>query len=38
MPAEAQGSIDVPAIRVRVAEILEGGREAFSQRKEKYGF
>ena len=24
--------------RERVAEILEGGREAFSQRKEKYGF
>jgi hypothetical protein len=38
MPAEAQGSIDMPAIRERVAEILEGGREAFSQRKEKYGF
>jgi hypothetical protein len=38
MPANAQGSIDVPAIRERVAEILEGGREAFSQRKEKYGF
>lgn len=38
MPAEAQGSIDMPAIRERVAGILEGGREAFSQRKEKYGF
>jgi ABC-type lipoprotein export system ATPase subunit/archaellum component FlaC len=38
MPPTAQGSIDVPAIRERVAEILEGGREAFSQRKEKYGF
>jgi len=38
MPADAQGSIDVPMIRERVAEILEGGREAFSQRKEKYGF
>lgn len=38
MPAEAQGSIDVPAIRERVADILEGGREAFSQRKEKYGY
>jgi ABC-type Mn2+/Zn2+ transport system ATPase subunit len=38
MPVEAQGSIDIPAIRERVAEILEGGREAFSQRKEKYGF
>lgn len=38
MPVDAQGSIDVPEIRERVAEILEGGREAFSQRKEKYGF
>lgn len=38
MSADAQGSIDVPFIRERVAEILEGGREAFSQRKEKYGF
>jgi len=38
MPTDAQGSIDVPSIRERVAEILEGGREAFSQRKEKYGF
>ena len=38
MPVEAQGSIDVPAIRARVADILEGGREAFSQRRELYGF
>ncbi len=38
MPAQAQGSIDMPEIRKRVADILEGGREAFSQRKEKYGF
>lgn len=38
MPVQAQGSIDVPAIRERVAEILEGGREAFTQRKEKYGY
>ena len=38
MPTEAQGSIDIPAVRERVAEILEGGREAFSQRKEKYGY
>ena len=36
--ADAQGSIDVPEIRDRVANILEGGREAFLQRKEKYGF
>lgn len=38
MPIEAQGSIDIPAIRDPVANILEGGREAFLQRKEKYGF
>jgi ABC-type lipoprotein export system ATPase subunit len=38
MPPEAQGSIDIPAIRDQVANILEGGREAFMQRKEKYGF
>ena len=36
--AEAQGSIDVPAIRDSVAIILEGGREAFMQRKAKYEF
>lgn len=35
---EAQGSIDVPAIRDQVANLLEGGREAFIQRKEKYEF
>lgn len=35
---EAQGSIDVPAIRDQVASILEGGRNAFIQRKEKYEF
>ncbi len=35
---EAQGSIDVPAIRDQVAGILEGGRDAFVQRKEKYEF
>lgn len=35
---EAQGSIDVPAIRDQVANILEGGRDAFIQRKEKYEF
>lgn len=36
--SEAQGSIDVLAIREQVANILEGGREAFIQRKEKYEF
>ena len=35
---EDQGSIDVPEIRDQVAEILEGGRAAFVQRKEKYDF
>ncbi len=35
---DAQGSIDVPAIRDQVANILEGGRDAFIQRKEKYEF
>lgn len=35
---EAQGSIDVPNIRDQVASILEGGRDAFVQRKEKYEF
>lgn len=37
MSIEAQGSIDIPAIRDQVASILEGGREAFLRRKEKYG-
>ena len=38
MPINEQGSIDIPAIRDRVANILEGGKDAFMQRKEKYGF
>ena len=38
MPIGAQGSIDIPTIRDQVASILEGGKEAFMQRKEKYGF
>ncbi len=33
-----QGSIDVPYIREQAAEILEGGRAAFEQRKEMYEF
>jgi len=33
-----QGSIDVPYIREQAAEILEGGRTAFTQRKEMYEF
>lgn len=35
---DAQGSIDVPLIRDQVASVLEGGRDAFIQRKEKYEF
>lgn len=38
LDADAQGSIDVPVIRDQVAKILEGGRAAFIQRKEKYEF
>jgi AAA domain len=38
LDAAAQGSIDVPFIRDNVATILEGGREAFMQRKAKYEF
>jgi hypothetical protein len=32
-----QGAIDLPTIKVLATNILEGGREAFLQRKEKYG-
>ena len=38
MPSDMQGSIDVREIRDHGADILEGGREAFTQRREKYGF
>ena len=37
MPPDAQGSIDTPEIRDQAAQILEGGKEAFMQRKDKYG-
>lgn len=36
--AERQGSIDVAGLREEVSQILEGGRDAFIQRKEKYGY
>lgn len=32
------GSIDVPTVRQQVADILEGGREAFEMRKLKYNY
>ena len=35
---DAQGSIDVPAIRDQAARILEGGKNAFRQRQDKYGY
>lgn len=38
VPPENQGSIDVPRIRDQAARILDGGREAFLQRQEKYGY
>jgi hypothetical protein len=38
MPSSAQGAIDILKIQKEAAEILEGGKMAFIQRKEKYGF
>ena len=38
MPDNFQGAVDVSEIREQSASILEGGREAFIQRKDKYGF
>jgi len=38
IPPGMQGAIDIPAIRDRAAEILEGGKEAFTQRSKKYGY
>lgn len=38
MPPESQGAIDVAYVRDKAADILEGGKTAFIQRKDKYGF
>ncbi len=38
MPSESQGAIDVTQVRDKAANILEGGKTAFNQRKAKYGF
>lgn len=38
IPYESQGAIDLPEIQKKAAAILEGGKSAFIQRKEKYGF
>ena len=35
---EQQGAIDVPNVQALAADILEGGKSAFNQRREKYGF
>lgn len=32
------GSIDVPAVKALVKELLEGGQDAFEYRRQKYGF
>lgn len=36
--AERMGSIDAPQVAALVKEVLEGGREAFTKRRLKYGF
>lgn len=33
-----QGAIDIPVIKEHITRIMEGGKEAFRLRKEKYGF
>lgn len=38
VPREHIGAIDRPAVAALVEEILEGGKEAFQQRRMKYGF
>ena len=35
---ELLGSIEKPAVKAKTAEILDGGREAFTIRREKYGY
>ena len=35
---EQQGAIDIPKVQELAADILEGGKNAFNQRREKYGF
>jgi len=38
MPPKFQGAIDVPEVRDKAGNILEGGKTAFNQRKAKYNF
>lgn len=35
---KVQGAIDIEDVRAEIATAMEGGREAFTLRKEKYGF
>ena len=35
---DEQGAIDMPKVQALAADILEGGKSAFNQRREKYGF
>lgn len=35
---DKQGAIDMPKVQALAADILEGGKSAFNQRREKYGF
>lgn len=34
----AMGSIDLDSVKIRVSQILEGGRDAFEMRRAKYGY
>ena len=38
IPDELSGSIDTPAVKDMVKDLLEGGQEAFEFRRQKYGF
>lgn len=38
MPDNYQGGVDMPDVREKAADILEGGKMAFNQRKQKYGY
>jgi type III restriction enzyme len=35
---KSQGAIDIQEVREEIASVMEGGREAFALRREKYGF
>jgi len=37
-PDVCHGAIDVAEIRKEITTVMEGGRDAFRLRKEKYGF